>query len=195
MHIKNQLRILAFDDGPFNRRNRFSIVIGVAFRGGEQIDGVLKTRMRIDGFDGTDVLTKTIKKTKFKDTRIIMLDGITYAGFNVIDIKELSEKTDLPIIAVMRKYPKIDEFLDAMKKLPNFQKRYEAFLNAGKIYSVNIKNNDQKGKLFFQKSGISISDAKKVINISIKTSLYPEPLRIAHLIATGVVLGESIGRA
>ncbi len=195
MHIKNQIRILGFDDGPFSKRQKNCIVIGVAFRGSEQLDGVLKTNVKVDGFDATDKIALAVNRTKHRDKRIVMLDGITYAGFNVVDIKKLSENTNLPVIAVMRKYPKIDEFISAMKKLEGFDKRMEAVKNAGKIYSTTVKNKTQKGKLYFQKSGISISDAKKVINISIKTSLYPEPLRVAHLIATGVVLGESVGRA
>ncbi len=195
MHVKSQIRIIGIDDGPFKKGSKRCIVIGCAFRGSEQIDGVLKTSIKVDGLDATEKFIKLLNNSKFKDARIIMLDGITFGGFNIVNIKELYEVTNLPVIAVNRKKPDIKEFMKAMKKLPNFSERKRAVKDAGKIYAMKIEQGDKKGKIYFQKSGISINDTEKIINITIKTSLFPEPVRVAHLIATGVVLGQSIGRA
>ncbi len=163
-------------------------------RGSVQIDGILRTYVQIDGLDATEKIAKIIIQSKFKDSRVIMLDGITFAGFNIVNIKELYELTKMPVIAVNRKMPDINEFMKAMKKLPFYQTRVKAVKDAGKIYSLTIKTKNSKGKIFYQRVGITKKDAEKVIKTSIYTSLFPEAVRIAHLIATGVVLGESVGR-
>ena len=88
--IKKEIRILAWDDGPFEFKSKGKdILIGVIFRGGKILDGLLKTEVDIDGLDATEKIIKKVLKTKHKDLRVIMLDGITFAGFNTVDIKEM----------------------------------------------------------------------------------------------------------
>ncbi|MBA3064320.1 DUF99 family protein, partial [Candidatus Woesearchaeota archaeon] len=51
------------------------------------------------------------------------------------------------------------------------------------------------GEIFVQAIGLSLKQAEEIIDITCTHSLLPEPLRVAHLIAGGVVDGESRGRA
>ena len=120
-----------------------------------------------------------------------MLDGITFAGFNTVDIKEIYEKTKLPVIVVNRKEPNFKSFISVLKKMPNAEKRLKCVENAGPVYWVNVKDK----RICFQCYGMEKEDASKVIKESSTMSLIPEPLRVAHLIATGFVLGESVGHA
>ena len=155
------------------------------------MDGMLKTEVEIDGLDATEKIIERIQKTKHKDLRIIMLDGITFAGFNTVDIKEIYEKTKLSVIVVNRKKPDLEKFVASLEKLPDSEKRIRCVRNAGPFYWVNIRNK----RICFQCYGIAKEDATKVIKETSTMSLIPEPLRVAHLIATGFVLGESVGRA
>jgi len=190
--IKKEIRILAWDDGPFEFKTKGKdILVGVIFRGGQFLDGMLKTDIEIDGDDAEEKIIEKILKTKHKDLRVVMLDGITFAGFNTVDIKEIYERTKLPVIVVNRKKPDIEKFIETLKSLPNADKRLEAVKNAGPIYWVSIKNK----RICFQCYGIAKEDAEKIIKTTSTMSLIPEPLRVAHLIANGFVLGESVGRA
>jgi len=190
--IKEEIRILAWDDGPFEFKTKGNdILVGVIFRGGKILDGLLKTEVEIDGIDATEKIIEKILKTKHKDIRIIMLDGITFAGFNTVDIKEIYEKTNLPVIVVNRKKPDFKKFIETLKRMSNSRKRLKCVENAGPIYWVSVKNK----RVCFQCYGIRKDDAAKIIKESSTMSLIPEPLRVAHLIATGFVLGESVGRA
>lgn len=191
--IKNEIRILAWDDGPFEFKDKEKdILIGAIFRGGVFMDGLLKTEVDIDGTDAEKNIIQMTNKTKHKDQlRLIMLDGITFAGFNTVDIKSIYEKTGLPVIVINRKKPNFNEFKKALKRLPNSRKRLKAVESAGPVHWVKIKNK----RICFQCTGINIKDAEKIIKITSTRSLIPEPLRIAHLIATGIVKGESVGRA
>jgi len=115
-----------------------------------------------------------------------MLDGITVAGFNVVDIRELNRKTRLPVIAVQRKKPDMKEFMKALQNLDSYKQRIAKVKNAGKFYSC--------GDIIFQKSGLSIAESKELLKLTCTRSNIPEPLRVAHLIASGLS-GESRGRA
>jgi uncharacterized protein len=193
MLIKPEIRIIGWDDGPFQfRKKGKAVLVGVIFRGGNFFDGILKTEIDIDGLDATEKIADAIMKSKYEDLRIIMIDGITFGGYNVVDIMELCKKTKLPVIAVNRKKPDLEKFKQGMKGLPDYEKRLKAVGSAGEFYYAHL----QGGKrLCFQKCGMEAKDAEEVIRMSSKHAAMPEPLRVAHLIASGFVLGESVGRA
>ncbi len=194
MIIKREIRILGWDDGPFPKGKKGkTILVGTIFRGASFMDGILKTDIEIDGTDATEKIIEAVKNTKHKDLRVIMLDGITFGGFNFVDIKKLHKKTGLPVIVILRKRPDIEKFKEAMKKLPEFEKRWEAVENAGRFFKVKVGT---RGKsIYFQKTGLTEEEAREIIKLTAVRSNIPEPLRVAHLIASGIVNGESIGRA
>jgi endonuclease V-like protein UPF0215 family len=190
--IKKEIRILAWDDGPFKFRSRGKdILVGVIFRGGQFMDGLLKTEVEIDGHDATERIVDKILKTRHKDIRIVMLDGITFAGFNTVDIKKVHDRTGLPVIVVNRKKPNLERFMKTLKGMPYSEERLKAVRHAGPLYSVNVKNK----RVYLQSYGIERKDVKEIIKTTSTNSVMPEPLRAAHLIANGFILGESVGRA
>jgi len=192
MIIKKEIRILGWDDGPFPKGEKGKVpVIGSIFRGGSFLDGLLRIDVEIDGMDATKKIIKAVKKTKHEDLRIIMTDGITFGGFNVIDIEDIYKRTDLPVIAITRKKPDMKKFIDAMSNLNNFKERLKCVEKAGKIYESKIRSRS----IYFQKIGLDEEDARKIINISCTRSLIPEVIRVSHIIASGIVRGESVGRA
>ena len=190
MHIKPEIRILAIDDSALIADR--IMIVGVIFRAGEWLDGVLRSELARDGLDGTDVIAEMVTGTRhYPQIRVIMLDGVTYGGFNVIDIKELHSRTGLPVIVVMRTAPDMGRIRDALRNLPDFERRLQAIMNAGTITKVDMP----EGSLCIQCAGIVTEDAAKIVRLSTTHSHIPEPLRVAHLIATGIVCGESRGQA
>jgi len=190
--IKKEIRILAWDDGPFEFKAKGKdILIGVIFRGGQFLDGLLKTEVEIDGEDATEKIIEKILKTKHKDLRVVMLDGITVAGFNTVNIKDIYDKTGLPVIVINREKPDLEKFTETLKNMSNPEKRLKAVNDAGPICSMSVKNK----RVYFQFFGIKKDDVEEIIKTTSTMSLIPEPLRVAHLIANGFVLGESVGRA
>jgi hypothetical protein len=161
------------------------IVVGVVFRGGCQIDGVTHTHVAIDGFDSTQQLASMINGSPHhKQLRLVMLNGLTLAGFNVVDIKRLSSETKLPVIAVTLKQPDLESVRKAISNLPNAEERWKTILSAGEIHEVRCKGK----RIFVELAGISLFDAQEIIKLTSTNSSFPEPLRVAHLIASGVSL-------
>ncbi len=192
--LKSEIRILGFDDGPFEFRKTETVpVVGVVYRGGKFLDGILRTDVQVDGLDATEKLVKLINASRHKQQlKLVMLDGVTLGGFNIVDVKILNEKTELPVIVVNRKIPDLKEVRAALKKFKDFTQRWKMISNAGKVEECILKSRD---KIFYQHTGIAAEDAEDAIMLSTTHGNLPEPLRVAHLIATAVVRGESYGRA
>ncbi len=191
MKIKDEIRIIAWDDCAFRFRQKQVLVVGAVFRGGKFLDGLLSTKIKKDGMDATEKMINAIKKSRhFDQLSLVMLDGISYAGFNLIDIKELNKKTKLPVITIQRKLPNIKKFSDTMKMFKDYKKRIAIVKKAGKFYRYKVP----AGQVFYQRHGISDDSCRKILDITCIRSNVPEPLRVAHLIASGLS-GESKGRA
>ena len=191
--MKSEVRILGFDDGAFVSRSGALVpVIGVIFRGGKFLDGALKTEVKVDGKDATEKIAKLINSTRHKQQlKVIMFDGITLGGFNIVDIKKLHEKIKLPIIIINRKIPNLKKVEKALRNFKDFKERWRSILNAGEIKECRIKDK----KVYYQSIGLEDKEVMEIINLSSTRSFIPEPLRVAHIIATAVVKGESSGRA
>jgi endonuclease V-like protein UPF0215 family len=184
--IKPEIRVLGVDDGFFIPHSKGSAtVIGVVFRGGYWFDGVLSTKVEIDGFDATDkIASMIVNSAHYRQVRVVMLDGITFAGFNVVDLKKLGAETRLPVIAITRDKPDLDDIRAALKKLPESQRRWKALLNAGQIFEVSTRSDSEK--VYVEMNGIHEGDARKIVKLTSTRSSVPEALRVAHLIASGL---------
>lgn len=189
-HIKPEVRILGIDDSAlFNKK---VMIVGAVFRGGDWMDGVLRSEITRDGLDATEIICDMIKKSKhYGQIRAVILDGITYGGFNVIDIQVLYRETRIPVIVVMRAYPDFEKIKSALKYFPDGETRWAIIKRAGEIEKIDGK----KSPIYIQRAGIGLETAKKIIQLTSIRSSIPEPLRVAHLIATGIILGESRGKA
>jgi len=186
--IKPEIRVLGVDDGVFVPHTRSLVtVVGVVFRGGYWLDGVMHTRIRVDGFDATSkIASMIINSPHYKQLRVIMLNGITFAGFNVVDIKKLCSKTKLPVIAVTRERPDFVEIRKALRHLPKSEGRWKAILDAGEIFEVSTRSKSEK--IYVHACGILEEDARKILKLTSTRSNIPEALRVAHLVASGISL-------
>lgn len=191
-HIKNEIRVLGIDDSALIRDQ--ILIVGAFFRGGEWLDGVMRSYVTRDGMDSTDAIVEMVKSSKhFGQIRVIMLDGVTYGGFNPVDINLIWEQTGIPVVVVMRAYPNFKKIENALIYLPEPKKRLEIILKAGEITKVQTKKGAHS--VYIQHAGIESEYAAKIVQLTATRSNIPEPLRVAHLIATGIVLGESRGKA
>jgi endonuclease V-like protein UPF0215 family len=184
--IKPEIRVLGVDDGIFVPHSKgFAPIVGVVFRGGYWLDGVMNTKVEVDGFDATEKIAAMVTNSPHhKQLRIIMLDGVTFAGFNVVDIKKLNKKTKLSVIAVTRDRPDFGEIRKALNNLPFPERRWKAVVNAGEIIEINTRS--RKERVYMEISGIVEEDARKIVKLTSTRSSVPEALRVAHLVASGI---------
>ena len=184
--IKPEIRVLGIDDGAFEPHVKGQVVvIGIVFRGGYWLDGVMHTKIAVDGFDATEkIVSMIIGSSHYPQLRVIMLNGITLAGFNIVDVQALNVATKLPVITVTREKPDFADIHNALQNLPKGEERWEAILRAGE--PVEVSTRSAKAKVYIQTAGVSNDDAQKIIRLTSTRSNIPEALRVAHLIASGI---------
>lgn len=185
MSFKRESRIIGVDDGPFDRFTDTAVpVIGTITRG-SRIEGFLHTEVTVDGMDATNALVEMITRSRFATIiRCIMLDGIALAGFNVIDVRELSQKTALPVIVVMRRAPDLEAMRIALDKMGH-PGRYTLLEKAGHIREIM--------GLHIQSFGIDEDDIGDILRMTQVEGNVPEPIRISHMVAGALRQGESKG--
>lgn len=186
--IKPEIRILGVDDGIFIPHSKSQVlVIGVVFRADNWLEGVMSTHVEVDGFDATSKLVSMIKASRhYRQLRVIMLNGITLGGLNVVDIKALHLATGKPVIAVTNRKPDLDSIYSAMKNLSKSEERWNAILNAGEIFPVVSRRESQR--VYVEVAGLTRETAAEILRLTATRSRVPEPLRVAHLVASGIHL-------
>jgi endonuclease V-like protein UPF0215 family len=189
--IKPEIRILGIDDGSFKpRSSEMALLVGVVARGGSWIDGVLSTHVAVDGADSTQRVIEMVNQSKHKgQLRVIMTDGATFAGFNVVDIRDVFAQTGIPVITVSRERPNLRKVKWAVKNLLDWHERWRIIKKAGKFYPVRTRA--KAAPVYIQIAGIKRADAEQIVKLTATRSFVPEPLRVAHLIARGITYGES----
>lgn len=194
--IKQGIRIVGIDDSPFEKHGpgKEVLVIGVVQRR-DIVEGILSTAVAKDGNDATQSIIAMIKKSRFlSQVRLILLNSIMLAGFNVVDIQKVHGQLSIPVIALTRRKPNMAKVMLALKKSSKTKKEYERKakivneLGSSKEVSIRSKIVGLK-KAYIQTAGIDAEEAQALLN---KFGI--EPLRLAHIIGSGVVTGESSGR-
>jgi len=182
--VKREIRIVGVDDAPLvTQRKKRVDIFGVVYRGGYWFDGLMRTDVEVDGIDATERIAQMILiSPHFKQLRITMLHGLTFAGMNMVNLRTLYEMTQLPTIVVMDRKPRIAEFEEAIEKLENSQLRKAALNAAGEITQIRTRLNAKP--IYVQFIGLKLDQLKEVMNVSCTRSRLPEPIRVAHIIAS-----------
>jgi len=184
--VKPEIRVLGIDDGVFTpHSNELVDVVGIVYRGGYWLDGFMHTEVRVDGLDATEKLAEMITSSPhYSQVRVIMLNGVTLAGFNIVDIEELCQRVKLPVIAVTRDKPNFDDIKKALQNLSHSKERWRAIEKAGKMIKVHTRNGEEP--IYVHVAGLSEEDAKRILKSTSTRSNVPEALRVAHIIASGL---------
>ena len=189
--MKPEIRILGIDDASFNKEQDDVLTIGVFFRGGSFLDGVLTTTVRRDGDDATVKIIGMVNRSKFRSQlQAILLDGIAFGGFNVVNIDGIAQHTGSPAVTVIRRFPDFTAIRATLKKL-GMEEKYQLMQRAGRPHKVTLGS----GQVWIQHAGCTGEQAQQFIRLTATRSFIPEPVRVAHLIGQGIVMGESKGRA
>ena len=190
--MKQQVRILGIDDSPFMFEDGKALIIGALVRVPNYLEGVMKAEVTVDGTDSTDVIVKMVSESRYKDQiKLIMIDGIALAGFNIIDVERVYAELGIPVLTVTRDEPNFEKMKAAlMKYFEDWRQRYTLITKLGLMV---IKTEHKP--LYACGIGMDWGEFEELVRTSTVRGAVPEPVRIAHLIASAVVKGESYGRS
>jgi hypothetical protein len=156
------------------------------------LEGVLRSECQVDGDDANPVLERMVNGSRFKrQLKAVLIDGAALGGFNVVDIDALHRCIGLPVITVTRDPPDLEEMEAALRKhLPDWERRLEV-LRRKELHKVETGHKP----ILISVAGTSLDEADELLKKSIVRGAVPEPLRVAHIVASGLAKGESRGRA
>lgn len=165
---------------------------GVLVRPPDYVEGVLISSCQVDGEDANSAIVDMVKNSRFSEqVRVIMVDGAALGGFNVVDIKALSDELGIAVITVSRDEPDLRSILEALRgHFTDWERRF-VIISRNRVRPVEIAD----GLVYIASEGMDEREAENLVRRCILRGRIPEPVRLAHLVATAMVRGESRGRA
>jgi hypothetical protein len=181
--------VIGFDDAPFAREHRGDVLIVGAVYAAARLEGVLSGKVRRDGRNATPTVVELITRSRFRShLQAVLLQGVAFAGFNVVDLPALHAALGIPVIAVARRPPDLAAIRRALlQRVPGGRRKWALIQKLGPM--------ERAAGVYVQRAGISLADTAELIRRFARNGHLPEPLRTAHLIAGGVTQGESRHRA
>jgi endonuclease V-like protein UPF0215 family len=182
------LRAIGFDDVPWRHRKSHTVGLVGAVCAGTRFEGMVFGSVRRDGWNATDAIVDLLAGGKFlPQLHLILLDGVAFGGFNLVDLPLLARTLQRPCVSVMRKLPDLPSMQDAARRLPNPAKRLAVLARAGELHA--------RPPFVFQVHGATPAEAADALVRLTDTGHVPEALRLAHLIGGALAYGQSGKRA
>ncbi len=180
--------IIGFDDAPFAKKHRGDVPVVGAVYAGLRLEGTVVGKVRRDGDNATKNLLGMIESSRFlQHLQLVMLQGISLAGFNVIDAPDLGRRLGLPVLVVARHAPDMGAIKQAL--LTNVSGGARKWRRIEKLGPM-----EPAGNVFVQRVGLTLGQAREVVDHFAVHGNIPEPLRTAHLFAGALGSGQSRGR-
>lgn len=176
--MKPEIRVIGFDDAPHTRADGRVPVVGVHMRAGLRIEGFLLTDVERDGGDATNRVARCVNESGLRGVKALMLDGASFAGFNVVDLDGLHQETGIPCLAFTRGVPDLAAMRSAIQNVPNPEAKW-ALLSGRR--NVTIPTSTTPITVSF--AGMDHENAVDILARTTLNGLVPEPLRIAHMVA------------
>ena len=182
------IRAIGFDDAPFPRRRGARVHLAGVICSDTRFEGLVWGHVRRDGWDATEAIVRLLVGGKFlPQLHLVLLDGLSFGGFNLVDLEALASRLSRPCAAVMRRPPDMAAVERALRRLPRPERRLRFLERAGPVHLVP--------PFAFQVRGAEPGPVAEALARITDRGHVPEPLRLAHLVGAAVRLGESGRRA
>ncbi len=179
--------IIAFDDGYFPPTFKGSVgktlLMGVLYHEGVTISKILWDTIVVDGLGVTDRIASMVNVLKiYSDNPVVILDGITYAGFDVADPDKIYSATKIPVISFIQYPLDLERIRSALiKHFSDYETRYQVI---HRTYTKTVPLITPWRVVRFYAVGITRKEASSLLRELMIYSPVPEPLRIAHMVAS-----------
>ncbi len=186
--MKGGVRVAAITTGPIGkggkRKSGGSTLLVCVVGNINAVEGVLSTKVKIDGDDSTKKVISMISRSRFSDQiKIVALNGIAVAGLNMIDVRELEQKLSVKSVVLTRERPHVGLLKRSIRAL-----KLSARDTKRKMDLVSHQRDAKAVEGFYMQTSVGEGNLKNIAKTC--ASL----LRLSHLISRGISTGESKGR-
>jgi uncharacterized protein len=173
--------VIGIDDGPFAKQQETAPLVAALLEG-HHLKDVRVSRITVDGLDATARAVKLLRKWK---PAPILLSGVTFAGFNLIDPHILHRTYSVPVIVVIGSRPDNSAVKRALvKHFPDWKRRWEILFSLGPLRK--IRTNPDEPPIYYEAIGCTTREAARILQANSYISRMPEPVRVAGLLAHGL---------
>ncbi len=142
--------------------------------------------------DGLDATRKAEFLLRGSHNIPVLLSGVTFGGFNLIDPWKVQKLCKAPVVVVVGSRPDNRAVKRALfKHFPDWEERWGLIRSLGSLHKVRTASSE--GPLFFERFGCSTREAQSILKASAFVSRMPEPLRVAGILARGLFSSEPSG--
>jgi len=181
VHVhKRAIRALGISESFRKGFGERSVLAGVVMRADMVIDGFAVTSVTIGGMDATDRVIELYKSLRRSDINLILLNGCVISWYNVIDLHEVYEKTETPLICVTYEESEgLEKYF--MELFPDdWRLRVSIYHKNGGRTLLRLKTGHE---VYVRFLGMEGRDAKFILDKFTREGAIPEPLRVARLLA------------
>jgi len=177
-----KMSVVGVEDGSFQKGIVEKALLAAVLLEGLKIKKVKITKICVDGLDATEKLSRILNKWKFD---AVMLAGVSFAGFNIIDPTAIYGKSKKPIVIISRTKPDNKAVKRALQRhFEDWMDRWGVFEKLGEIHEITTLS--AQSPVYFEVIGAEAKWAAKFIKAFSVCGRIPEPVRIARLIARGL---------
>lgn len=186
LNVWQEFRVVGVEDGGFSKKLlgrgiQKALFVCVLLRG-KWINNFQARMITVDGLDATENLISMLRHWSF-DT--VMLAGVSFAGFNLVDPTIVFEEFNIPVIVISRTKPNNIAVKNALRKhFEDWRVRWNVFEKLGSVYEVVSMSTEPP--VYVEVIGTELDWASKLIRATSVCCRIPEPIRVARLVARGL---------
>jgi len=170
------------EDGSFQKGMTRKALLAAVLLKGVEIENVKTTRITVDGLDATEKLVEILEEWKFET---VLLAGVSFAGFNVIDATEVHDEFGQPVIIITRTKPDNKAVKRALRRhFEDWEIRWKVFKRLGSDHEIIVLEGEPP--LYAETVGVDVKWASNLVRALSVCGRVPEPIRVARLIARGL---------
>ena len=179
LHLnKPALRALGIAES-FVRSRPTSTIAGVVMRADLRVDGLAYAHATIGGDDGTEAVLSLYRQLDRADVNALLLSGAAISWFNIIDLQEVFNKVQRPLICLTyEESPGLEKYI--REYFPSPEEKLRRYQGLGARQPVLLKTGYE---VFVRARGASIEEARILLNKFTRDGRVPEPVRLARLAA------------
>lgn len=185
LHVnKKGIRVLGIAES-FKRGEDKSVLAGVVMRSDNIIDGFAFDRIAVGGMDATSGILRLFSSLQRDDINVMMLNGCVISWFNIVDIKTLYKKLQIPLICVTYEESEgLEEHINKHFAASERDCRIAAYRMLGNRVLVKLHDDFEILIRFF---GMQKTEAAALLKKFILHGKVPEPLRVAKIAARAIL--------
>lgn len=154
-----------------------------------RVDGLAYARARVGGDDATEAVLEIYRQLDRADVNVILIEGALVSWFNIIDIEEVWQKTERPVISLTyQDSAGLEENIRAHFSSP--EEKLRRYRKLGERQVTRLRTGYD---VYLRVYGAEPEEARLLLSKFTLDGRVPEPVRLAGLAARAAHRMEMLG--